>query len=284
MSLERLLMRGYFSLVEPVQFRLKKADRLRRAGIASADALPLATLRLGEPDTPLDRQMVENQRHFISKFMRRDPGGARAPSAWRGTASVIDLDRFADPDAYIRTIKKATRRGITRELKVAREHGYVCRTFDRFAHGEDLYDIETSKLFRTGGPVLKAIARRLGFADAGVGHDPWLGSASRLYWTQDWGVFITDATTGRERLVGSVVLRRIGNAVRMVSIMAHAEHLPHGALKLLFVDIVCGLLARNAPATEGVRFVMGGAMEHGSLGLIDWKLRLQFFPHLIAEQ
>ncbi|MGA0562326.1 hypothetical protein ACO2RV_07740 [Ancylobacter sp. VNQ12] len=281
MSLERLLMRGYFAFIEPVQFRLKKADRLRRAGIADIGELPVATLQLGTPRALLDRQMVENQRHFISKFMRND---GRPPSRWRGSASVIDLDRFADPDAYIRTIKKATRRGITRELKVAREHGYACRTFDRFAHGEDLYDIETSKLFRTGGPVLKAIARRLGFADAGVGHDPWLGSTSLLYWTQDWGVFVTDAATGRERLVGSVVLRRIGNAVRMVSIMAHADHLPRGALKLLFVDIVCGLLARNSPATEGVRFVMGGAMEHGSLGLIDWKLRLQFFPHLIAEQ
>ena len=283
MSLERLLMRGYFALVEPVQFRLKKADRLRRAGMAGIGELPVAILQLGEPDTPLDRQMVENHRHFISKFMRHVADGP-PPSPWRGTASVIDLDRFTDADAYIRTIKKATSRGITRELKGARELGYRCRTFDRLAHGDDLYDIETSKLFRTGGPVLKAVGRRLGLGDAGVGHDPWLASPSPLYWTQDWGVFIPDEATGRERLVGSVVLRRIGNSARMVAIMAHAEHLSAGALKLLFVEIVCRLLARDEPATRGVRYVMGGAMEHGKLGLLDWKLRLQFQPHLIAEQ
>lgn len=280
MSIERALMRGYFALVEPALFRLKKPARLRHCGYADLSQLPIARLELaaGPSSGDFERSMVEDHERFLAKFAHAgQPNGN-----WKGLASLIDLAPYADGEAYRQAIRKATSRGITRELRQAERLGYYCRPYDRHAYGDDFYEIETSKLFRTGGPVVKALLRKLGREDRAVRADPWLASPSPTHWTQDWGVFIR-TPEGRERLVAAIVLRRIGNMARMVSIMGHAADLPNGALKLLFVEIVSWLLSPDVPQARGVRYVLGGALEHGRMGLVDWKLRLQFRPHLLAR-
>jgi hypothetical protein len=46
-------------------------------------------------------------------------------------------------------------------------------------------------------------------------------------------------------------------------------------------DIMAWLLARGEPATAGIRHLVHGSIEEGSVGLFDWKRYLGFQPALV---
>lgn len=249
-SVSALAMRAYLGSVEPVLFRLRKEQRLRIWGLGAAD-LPEAALRLeGErcAGGDLCRRMVSAHRDYLAKYTRRGPDGIAR--LWQGTPCLLDLGDFADAEAYEKEIRKNSFGYILRETRKAAKAGYRCRIFDRFAQGDDMRDIEASKLFRSGGPVPQAFAQRFGRGSSVKG-DPWLDAECPEHWAVDWGVFIEDG--GRDRMVGTIVLRRIGNIIRIVSFLGHADHLSAGAMKLLFVEIVRWLLRREDPRVRGVR-------------------------------
>jgi len=278
-SPDAIAMRFYLGGVEPLLFRLRKQPRLRLWGHSAAD-LPEAPLTL-EAEGCTDercRHMVEKHRDYLAKFARRGPDGTAG--LWYGTPCLLDLDGFADAAAYERDIRKHSFGYILRETRKAAKAGYRCRMFDRFGQGDDMRDIEASKLFRSGGPVPQAFAQRFG-RGSGVKGDPWLDSACPAHWAADWGVFVDDG--GRDRLVGTIVLRRIGNIIRIVSFLGHADHLSSGAMKLLFVEIVRWLLRRDDPRVLGARFLLYGAAEQGRLGLLHWKRRLLVRPFVFAD-
>jgi len=279
-SFSAIAMRAYLGGVEPVLFRLRKERRLRFWELGATD-LPEAALQL-EGDACLGhhlcRRMVSTHSDYLAKYARRRPDGAAHP--WQGTPCLIDLDAFADAGAYEQAIRRNAFGYILRETRKAAKAGYRCRMFDRFAQGDDMRDIEASKLFRSGGPVPQAFAQRFG-RGSGVKGDPWLDSDCPEHWAADWGVFIDDG--GRERLVGTIVLRRIGNIIRIVSFLGHADHLSSGAMKLLFVEIVRWLLRREDPRVQGARFLLYGALEQGGLGLLHWKRRLLVRPFVFAD-
>ncbi|WP_343712676.1 hypothetical protein [Inquilinus sp.] len=278
-SISGIAMRAYLGGVEPVLFRLRKEQRLRVWGLRAAD-LPDAALRLETEHCSggvLCRHMVSSHRDYLAKYMRRGPDGIAR--LWQGTPCLLDLDGFADAEAYEKAIRSQSFGYILRETRKAAKAGYHCRIFDRFGQGDDMRDIEASKLFRSGGPVPQAFAQRFG-RGSGVKGDPWLDAPCPEHWAVDWGVFIDD---GRDRLVGTIVLRRIGNIIRIVSFLGHADHLSSGAMKLLFVEIVRWLLRREDLRVRGVRFVLYGALEQGGLGLLHWKRRLLVRPFVFAD-
>ena len=279
-SVSGIAMRAYLGGVEPVLFRLRKEQRLRIWGMRTAD-LPEAALRLqteGCAGGHLCHHMVSAHRDYLAKYTRRGPDGVAR--LWQGTPCLLDLTPFADAEAYEKEIRKHSFGYILRETRKAAKAGYRCRIFDRFAQGDDMRDIEASKLFRSGGPVPQAFAQRFGRGN-GVKGDPWLDAECPEHWAVDWGVFIAEG--GRDRLVGTIVLRRIGNIIRIVSFLGHADHLSSGAMKLLFVEIVRWLLRREDPRVRGVRFVLYGALEQGGLGLLHWKRRLLVRPFVFAD-
>ncbi len=279
-SISGIAMRAYLGGVEPMLFRLRKQQRLRVWDMHPAD-LPEAGLRLETERCTggvLCDHMVAAHRGYLAKYTRRGPDGLAR--LWQGTPCLLDLDGFADAAAYEKEIRGHSFGYILRETRKAAKAGYHCRIFDRFAQGDDMRDIEASKLFRSGGPVPQAFAQRFG-RGSGVKGDPWLDTPCPEHWAVDWGVFIDDC--GRDRLVGTIVLRRIGNIIRIVSFLGHADHLSSGAMKLLFVEIVRWLLRRDDPRVRGVRFVLYGALEQGGLGLLHWKRRLLVRPFVFAD-
>ena len=278
-SFDSIAMRFYLGGIEPMLFRLRKWPRLRHWGLGAAD-LPEAELGLdAEGCGERCRHMVDAHRAYLSKFARRGPDGMAR--LWYGTPCLLDLGDFADVGAYEQDIRRHSFGYILRETRKAAKAGYRCRMFDRFGQGDDMRDIEASKLFRSGGPVPQAFAQRFG-RGRDVRGDPWLDADCPLHWTVDWGVFVADGD--RDRMVGTIVLRRIGNIIRIVSFLGHADHLSSGAMKLLFVEIVRWLLRRDDPRVAGVRFLLYGAAEQGRLGLLHWKRRLLLRPFVFADR
>jgi hypothetical protein len=65
---------------------------------------------------------------------------------------------------------------------------------------------------------------------------------------------------------------------RVFEIMCHGDYLDTGAMKLLYLEVMAWLIDGTAREAQGLRWLMYGAMEHGSLGLYEWKRRMGFVP------
>lgn len=297
---ERKLMRLYFAYIEPLQVAARKRRCLDTFGIGrSADlgSAPL-DLMLERPDcTPECQQIVARQRSYLAKYAFVPDRGTAEVSRFRGIPLLLELDRFPDSAHYLERLKgrsaearagcKPPPKGgplgdITREIRKAGRAGFYCRRFSRNLYTLDRFAIETSKRYRSGGPVLAAFLRRAPQntpeAAGGAASAPTQAVRCPIHWDVDWGVFTDDADAARPRLVGYIALRRSGNIVRLAELMGHAGYLKQGIMKLLFAEVVGWLLGRDDPVVEGISYLHYGAIEQGSRGLLAWKDRMQFEP------
>jgi hypothetical protein len=306
---ERALRRLHFATLEPLLIAAKKRRRLELFGIDDMAALPAAALDPQlDPEgcLPACHAFVAHERPQLRPFLfRGDRGAARPGSALRGVAAVIDLDRFADFDAYRAAVKRHSKGGILQQVKKAKGQGFYTRTMLRDLHARQCFEIQASKRVRSGlvlaafrpapvadfgsGITVAQIAQYMGRPVAEVRRgvpfpEPPQPPCAR-HWSLDWGAFIDDPAPGHddgtvlaERLVAYVFLKRIGNLVRTRGVMAHGDYLARNVMKLLFHDVMGWLLARDDPRVRGVRYLHYGAIEHGNDGLAAWKRSFEFTP------
>ncbi len=274
--------RLHLALIEPWLIAAKKRRRLQFFGAPDLDDLPCADL-----DSQLDpascdpacARFVAHERPQLAPFLCRGDDGWPALSwRWRGVPSVIDLDRFADFDAYRAALKRHSKGGILQQVKKARTQGFYSKTMLRDLHARQCFEIQASKRFRSG-PVLAAFVKPPPPADFGSGITladiaAYLGRPlsevaqgvafpeppppqCMHHWALDWGAFINDPVQGRdgaiiaERLVAYVFLKRIGNVVRTRGVMAHGDYLARNVMKLLFHDLMGLAAGPPGPARRG---------------------------------
>jgi hypothetical protein len=77
-------------------------------------------------------------------------------------------------------------------------------------------------------------------------------------------------------------LKRVGNVVRLTSLMGHGAYLADGVVKLLFAKAMKWLVNREDLSVHGIRHLHYGAIEHGRAGLVRWKQRFGFEPLLFS--
>lgn len=281
---EHLLLRFYWSWIEPLLIASRKQRCLARFGAAPQPDRQCASLDLMADwggCVPVCQKIIEAHRDYAARYAFAPNGSAARTPPWRGTPLVIDLDRYPDYAGYFEQLKRPSKGSIPREIKRASRLGFYCRRFDRDRVKPDRFAIETSARYRSGGPVLAAFLRgrplpeaEPAAADIGEAPDP----PCLRHWYVDWGVFVDDANAHRPRLVGYLFLKRVGNVVRLTGLMGHAAYLKYGITKLLFSEAMRWLLDRDDPLVHGIRYLHGGAVEHGGGGLFAWKCRMQFEP------
>jgi len=279
-KIEALIKLFDFSCIEPILFAARKRRRLQKFGVSDFDQLAIAEIDLqagAAGCVSTCKEITEAHRRYLAKYAFHANGRPRS-WWWRGVPLLIDLARYPDFDAYADHLRKHSKGAAMRQIRKARRLGFYCKPFDRRYHRLDLYDIETSKRFRSG-PVPAAFLRRKPARAVRPSTAPEPSPAPCLrHWYVDMGVFVTE--TGGERLVGYLFLKRVGEIARVTAIMGHGDHLAEGIIKLLFVETMMWLLDRRDPQVRGIRYLHYGASEHGNAGLAIWKERFQFEPFL----
>jgi hypothetical protein len=290
---EHALRWFYFDYLEPIHFVSRKHRRMSRFGIASRDDLPCGEVDLqisAAGCAPACPQFATDHRRYLGKYLFVGDGAASGSWLWRGVPLVIDLDRYADFALYEKQLKQQSKGAGIRQIRKARRLGFYCRPFDREQRRLDLYDIETSLRYRSGGPVVAAYLRRRPEAatEPAIEAEPPM-PACLNHWYVDWGVFArpdnTDGGSAQgERLVGFMYLKRVGNIVLVRALMGHGAYMASGIVKLLFADVMKWLLDRCDPRVRGIRYLHYGAIEQGNNGLVTWKDRFQFQPCVFRWQ
>jgi hypothetical protein len=264
-------------LIAPVRFALRKRRVKAVFGVGPAE-LPPATFRFRSSchsrDCAAHVEAVASQgRICLGVDQQR-----RWAQLWRPTALVLDLGRFANFDAYRDAVAKITGGRYRRSANKAARLGYCVRGIDERAFAASVHRIQTSKTWRSHGPVLEAI-----FFDRTLRHDNDIAPgepACYEHWTRAWGVFgpFGDA----EALVARALLRRAGNVLAVDFFMGQAELLKEGITKLLMFEIMKWVLDRKDPAARGLEFVLHGVVEIGGRGAIDWKRYTLFEPRCLV--
>jgi hypothetical protein len=274
---EQALIRAYYRYVEPIEIAWRKRSRMARFGIESLDKLACGEIDLAPLSRdciPVCAEIVEAHRVYLAKYLFYGEGAV--VRRWRGIPLVIDLDLYPDFESFVGSRKRRWK-----EAKQAGQRGFYCRLIDRNLYRFELFEIDTSLWFRSGGPVLAAFLRqRPEPAPAGTVRAEPLPPLCPLHWYADWGVFAPKRADARtdDRLVGYIFLKRVGNIVRLTSLMGHGGYLADGVMKLLLADAMKWLLDRQVPSVRGIRYLHYGAIEHGRAGLVAWKQRFGFGP------
>jgi hypothetical protein len=276
MSLARFLTTRSHMVLEPLQSAARK-ERLRDFDLGLDAPLPIACLEPEAPqgcDHPLCGLLVADAR----QFHRRNAPATGIRRRFVPTAMLLDLTRYPTADSYMRAVSKRSNGNVARAARKAARLGITCAPIQLESYAASIAAISGSKRFRSGGPVLSAwFGNRAGLVDT---LEPPMQPGCPSHWTMAWGAFVEEPTG--TRLVAYFSLRRVGNMCRTHELMCHGDYLRAGAMKLLFLEVARWLLDRQPPESQGIRWYMYGAMEHGSRGLHEWKRLMCFEPGNLA--
>ena len=285
-GIEQALARVYDTVLRPVFAISKKRRRLDRFGIRDPEGLGCAALDPQDRTDgclPLCADIVRDHRRYVGAFAFGDATGTAGP-AWprRILPAIIDLAQYRGFADYAAELKRLSKGATLRQIRKARNSGFVCRQIHRRRYHRELFEIETSARFRSVGLVLAAYLRR---PPADAGGDIADRQPPRphcpLHWSIYWGVFAPDEGGG-ERLVGFIFVKRVGNSARIAALMGHNRYLSAHVMKLLFADVMRWLLDREDPSVRGLRYLHYGALEDGNDGLAFWKSRFRFHPSVFG--
>lgn len=254
-----------------------RKSRFQGLGHARGCPLPAATLALADGCACRDvAAFARLTRRDLSEYALQDT--PERALRLRPTAAALDLDGFADFNAWRVGVSRATNGKYHRSANRAKRLGYASRFVGLRSYQRSLHELTGSKWRRSKGLlVLEALVgpgHRL--TDTGAPAEP---AACPRHWRQCWGCFQT--TPEGEKLAGFAILIRAGNVVWVQRLIGHGDALADGVMKLMIFDIMQWLLARAEPSTQGVRYLIHGSVEEGGRGLFDWKRYLGFKPMLL---
>lgn len=276
------LSKWYTQQLEPLWFRRRRPKRLQSFSPAVVQALlPVAQLQL-QGSQGGESPLIRRYQRYYQQFLH-----AGRPQHG-GIAMLLPLHQYSDAAAFNRQLKKNAG-NFWREADKAHRAGLIAQPFMSANYTPDLLAIRRSRKIRAFGPVLDAFTLRL--ADLGgapVGLQQLQLPVQAEHWDLYVGVFRPlagyqqGAVTTDQQLMAYARLHRIGNMLRYAELMGHAQYQRHGVMSLLHQQVVELLLTRQTPWLQGIEYLSYGALEQGSDGLIFWKRKAQFLPHLLA--
>ena len=207
--------------------------------------LPVAHLHFDSHIEPADVPMT------YRSFTRPHPRYRIIRSKTLG-AALIDLERFAEPSAYLEHIQGKNRGAY--HAKRARTRGYVCREIERNAHVDDIHAINTSLDTRQGRVMDQKYLDKVTHFDA-LPHYHYYGILN-----------------AEGRLVAYANIGRFGNFSAFSQLIGIRNN--DGIMHLLMVDIVSRLIEQKR-----VRYVMYDTFFGAQPGLQQFKRVLGFEPY-----
>jgi hypothetical protein len=236
--------------------------------------LPVANLRFRLTcANPECNRFAEANTHCVESY--RAVSDSRLLPTFKKTAAVTALSLFCDFEAYSRAVSKETNGKYRRSRNKAERAGYFTRPIAIGAYQRSLFDIKLSKQVRTLGPMppMSGGATRPEHDLAG----PIAPPSCDEHWRFDWGLF----NRADDSMWGFASLVRSGNFVLLSHMIAHADVLATGGMKLMQFDIMAWLLGRADPCVAGVDYLLHGAIEDGAEGAADWRRYVLQRPHLL---
>lgn len=202
--------------------------------------------------------------------------GSRRWASFAPTPVAIEMDRYPDFMAWRRVVSRNTDGKYHRSANKARRLGYATRVVGLKSHARSLHALTGSKPRRSKGILVWAslVDPAPDLVDT---HAPPKPPTCPRHWRISWGVF-RPTEDGGETLSAFAILIRAGDVVWIQRLLGHGEALADGVTKMLMFDIMEWMLARREPCTQGIRHVVHGFVEEGSVGLFDWKRYLAFTP------
>jgi hypothetical protein len=166
-------------------------------------------------------------------------------------AALVDLERFADANAYLEAIAGKNRGAW--HARRARARGYVCRPIERNDHVDEIHAINTALETRQGRPM----------------DGNYLRKTMRFETQPHYDYYgVLDAAG---RLVAYANIARYGNFSAFSHLMGLRNN--DGIMHLLVVDVVTRLIERR-----DVRYVMYDTFFGAQAGLQQFKRILGFEP------
>lgn len=277
--------------IEPLIFGFRLRRRLRFFGLDDRAQAPTATLDFAyAPDCP--GPLCEKLGHRYEKYYQRFVHSHRAHPRTiegSGTLAIIDLKRFSGHQGFLRQLRKQSG-NFYRDANKARRQGYTTQPFEYRNHTPDICEIRKSLKTRAFGPVIDAFILTI---DALGGAPTILAPIERpqcpRHWELFFGVFLDQPgyrqgeITLNKRMVAYARLHRIGNTVRYAEFIGHGDHMRHGVMMLLHIQLLEWLLDNDNPLAHGVEFITYGAIEQGNNGLFFWKRKALFTPHVLSR-
>ncbi len=167
-------------------------------------------------------------------------------------AALVDLTRFADPEAYLSNAKGRNSAGYY--ARKARSRGYVVVEIDKNNFVEDIHEINTSLDQRQGRPMAEA----------------YLQKQTQFHLEKNYKYFGVLNSAGKLTAYGDIGF--FGNFVAFDRLLGLRNN--DGAMHLMVTEIICRMIESH---TYG--YLMYDTFFGASPGLRNFKMMLGFEPY-----
>lgn len=220
---------------------------------------------------------------FLSQFLSRLVGPYLKTSA-RGLGPedalatlVIDDGSLDWVDSCMKTSKSAAKS----QVRKAIELGYTVEEFDWNSRLDDVFEINTSLEFRSGGPLKPSYKRP---AKELADSNPWpVGEKQEcpMHFLRTYGVFTRSANDGSKagKLVGYVRVKRHMDVLVYSQILGHGNFLADGVMYLLHRGLVESI--SNDAVWHRPAILLYNKWVSGGDGLRQWKKKAGFRPRYL---
>jgi hypothetical protein len=287
-SLIKMINSFYLRNIESIAYSKRKKDRLPLfLSVATADTerlLPIASF-----DTRLSTTCKSMLCHQAScSFESYAPGASTSPHK-TATLLVLDVRKYLNHTEYEQHLHQTSRK-FYRDIRRAETAGFRASEFVLDNFTPDVVKIRRSTKIRSFGLVLEAFTLRvkdLGGPPVIKIQLPEVPQCS-MHWEKYIGVFIDKPNHKQgdiqvdEELVAYVRILRSGNTLYYKEFIGHVDFIKNGIMMLLHNAVVKHVIELNRSTQAVIKpidFIIYGALEHGSEGLVYWKRKALFYPH-----
>ncbi len=205
--------------------------------------------------------------------------------------AVICFEDYINLDELSVKLKKSQKGNWLRMVNKSISNGYYCEPFNKKQYIPDIYEINTSAEYRSGGAMpasYKKTIEQLGGAPRNV--YKFSNPVCKYHWDIWFGVFRNQdgyaqgSVITNKRLYGYIHLRRQNDLLIYALFLGHKDFLNDGIMNLCHYKICQWVLQEGDSIVHGVKALMYGAMNHGGLGREEWKRRAGFNEMVIVME
>lgn len=281
----------YAVRIEPLIFGIRRRRRLLQFGLLEHMQVLKAQLDFGHSISCRGQLCEPLVRRYDNYYRRFSHIRFDQPCFMQGSGilAILDLRNYDEYQDYLRQLSKKSG-NFYRDANQARRKGYAVHQFQYQNHTPDICEIRKSLKTRSFGPVIDAFVltvEALGGAPETL--HPLATPQCPKHWEIFFGVFIAQPgymqgnLTLNEKLVAYARLHRIGNTIRYAEFIGHGNHMQNGVMMLLHNNMIEWLLDASNTWARGVCYVTFGAIEQGNEGLLFWKKKALFVPHILLS-